>query len=399
VGALDSPQTRRLFGSDTNVIYSAAAGSQSAKSGYLLFIQKRDLMAQPFNPSTQQVEGDAARFATDIGSVESLALAPVSVSDQAVLVYESISQPTRQLVWMDRTGKQLGKAAEPANWGPPRISADGKRVAVGKANDAPADPKHLQADLWILDEDGSATQLTSETGTISLSPVWSPDGSRIAFACCDPETVLDIYTMPARGQGRKELLYRSDESKNPTDWSRDGRYLLFGSARPRPDRPRYEGNVWAMSLSDKRAAMIVGTIFDENYATLSPDGRWLAYQSTESGQNQIYVQPFDGLSGGTKRRWQVFVGDGALPRWRDDGQELYFMTASGALMAATLHLTGDEPAFDPPHMLFQVTPLPNVYNLYDAAPDGQRSLLNLPMEWNSSSPITVLTSWTEKLGH
>ena len=395
VGSTDSSRTQWLFPCQTNAVYSPDANNRSVKSGYLLFIDKRDLMARPFNPSTLQTMGDPVRFATDIGGVESLALAPLSVSDSAVLVYETMNRPTRQLVWMDRTGKQLSKEAEPGNWGPPRISPDGGRVAVGKFN---SDAKSPRTDLWIIDEDGSQRQITREDNGSSFSPVWSPDGSRIAFAA-NPDGVLNIYTLPATGQGKLELLNRSDEPKNPTDWSRDGKYILFGSLRPGTERPAPEGNVWALSLPDRRAATIVGTVFDENYATVSPDGRWMAYQSTESGKNQIYVQSFDGLFGGTKRKWQISVADGALPRWRSDGRELFYMTAGGGLMVVSLHPAADEFGFDPPRLLFQVTPLPNMYNLFDAAPDGERFLLNLPMEWTSSSPITVLTSWTEKLKH
>jgi Tol biopolymer transport system component len=387
-GALDSLETRRLFASGTNAIYSPEAGSPSAKSGYLLFIQDRVVMAQRFNPLTLATQGDAIQFTPGVSAVESLSLAPLSVSNNAVLVYQSIGRPTRQLVWMDRAGKQVSNAAEPADWGPPRISPDGRRVVVGKGG---GDAGHPRTDLWILDQDGATREITSEQEPSTGSPVWSPDGTRVAF-WFGPER--DICVQAANGPGKREVLLRSDQEKNPTDWSRDGKYLLFGSQRSTTDF-----DIWTLAIPDRHAVAIVETIHNENYATLSPDGRWIAYQSDESGPNQVYVQTFDGLSGGTKRRWRISQDDGGLPRWRADGREMFFLTQGGALMAVSLHPSGGDFAFDAPHMLFQTRPLPRMYNLYDAAPDGQRFLFNLPMEWASSAPITVMTNWTEKLGH
>jgi Tol biopolymer transport system component len=399
VAALDSSRPRRLLASQSNAVFSRPAGDPSAKSGYLLYIEERDLMARPFNVSQSLTTGEAVRVVADIGSVSSLALSPVSVSDNAILVYQSIAQPTRQLVWVDRSGKQLGRIGEPANWGPPRISPDGNRVVVGKATVNPRDPRIPQTSLWIVEQDGSSHPLLADEGAVSLSPIWSPDGSRIAFACCEWKRAMDLYAVSAGKPGKKELLYRSAELKNPTDWSGKGKYLLFGSSAPDAEGRGVQANVWALGLPSHDASLIAGTIFDENYATLSPDGKWLAYQSTESGQNEVYVQAFDSAQGGTRQRWQISPADGLLPRWKSDGSELCFMTSAGALMAVAVHASGQVFAFNKPEQLFQVPPIPNNYNLYDASPDGQKFLLNLPMEWSSSAPISVLTAWTEKSLH
>jgi hypothetical protein len=152
-----------------------------------------------------------------------------------------------------------------------------------------------------------------------------------------------------------------------------------------------------MTTADRKAAPILDTINSESYAALSPDGKWLAFQSDESGRTEVYVQPFEGAASGTRKRWLISSGGGGLPRWRADGAEMFYITSGGRMMAVDLHPVGDEFQFEPAHMLFQTRPIPDTWNLYDVSPDGQRFLLNLPLEWSSAAPITVVTNWTEKL--
>jgi Tol biopolymer transport system component len=384
-GTLDPPEYHRLFNSETNAVYSGVAAGDSSKSGYLLFIRDRHLMEQSFNISNLTMEGNPFTLADDIGAIRSMALAPISVSGNGILVYQSVGKPTKQMVWLDRTGKQVGQAAEPGNYGPPKISPDGSRAAVAKL-----EPDGVNAELWILDAAGNATQFTFMPKHQG-SPVWSPDGSKIAFFS-NAEGVYDIYVKPASGEGRAELFYKSTLPKYPTDWSRDGRYMLFGviSANTRSD-------VWAITTADRKAAPILDTIYSEGYAALSPDGKWLAFQSDESGRTEVYVQPFEGVTSGTKKRWLVSSGGGGLPRWRADGAEMFYITPGGRMMAVALHPVNDDFQFEPAHMLFQTRPIPDEWNLYDVSPDGQRFLLNLPLEWSSAAPITVVTNWTEKL--
>ena len=383
-GSLDSPEYRMLFPSDTNAVYSTVAGAGTAAKGYLLFIRNRSLLAQPFNAARLALDGDAVPLADDIGSVQSLSLAPISVSGNAVLAYQTVGRPSWQLTWMDRAGNPLATVGQAGAWGTPRISPDGSRAVAARIG---LDGVH--ANLWIADQAGHVTQLT-DTPAHEGSPVWSPDGSHIAYFS-NQEVTYDIYSSPVDGSGKPQLVFRNTLPKNPTDWSRDGKYILFDMLG--------EGtglDAWAVSLADHRAAPLVDTVYSEGHAALSPDGKWLAFQSDESRRNEVYVQPFGGLVAGTQRRWQVSTSGGALPRWSAGGKELFYMTSSGQLMAVPVHPHGDEFEFDSPQMLFQVRPLPNNWNLYDATPDGMRFLVNVPMEW-SNSPINIWTAWTEKL--
>ena len=184
----------------------------------------------------------------------------------------------------------------------------------------------------------------------------------------------------------------SADRKFPSDWSHDGKYITYSleGAGTRLD-------LWGISISDHRAAPILDTVYAEAFATMSPDGKWFAYQSDQSGRNEVLVQAFDGLNSGTKRRWTVSNG-GGLPRWRSDSGELFYMTPDGRTMSVSIH-PGSDGGIEAgkPQMLFQTRPFPKSWNLYDVTPDGQRFLLNIPLEWSSAAPITVITNWTEKL--
>jgi Tol biopolymer transport system component len=384
VASLDSPDSRRLFASQTNAVYSISS-LDTPKTGYLLYINERNLMAVPFHTIKLEVAGEAIVLANDIGAVRSLSLAPISVSAGGVLVYQGVGQPTRQMVWLDRAGRQLVTAGEPGEYGPPRVSPDGNRAVVAKVG-----KDQRSAHLWLLDRSGAAQQISS--GSIHEgSPVWAPDGTRIAYFAAQG-AAYDIYVRTAARESKGELLLKSDTNKFPTDWSRDGRFIIFGQ--------QGEGtrlDVFGFGIGDHRAAPVLNTVYAEGFGAVAPNGKWLAYQSDQSGRNEVYIQSFDGLSNGTKRRWQVSRG-GGLPRWRSDSNELFYITQDGRLMSVPVHDAAEGGIeAGQPQLLFQTQPVPKTWNLFDVSPDGQRFLFNMPLEWTSANPITVVTNWTEKL--
>jgi Tol biopolymer transport system component len=199
----------------------------------------------------------------------------------------------------------------------------------------------------------------------------------------------DVYLAHANGYGVPDLLYRSGYKKYPTDWSRDGRFLLFNAIQGA------KSAIWAVSLADHHATAVIETVASEGYGAVSPDGKWLAFQSHGSGQAEVFVQAFAGTSAATSRRWLVSMGGGGLPRWRGDGKELYYLTGRGTMMAVEVHPKGDEFQSESPRELFQTHPIPFVWNLFDVTPDGQRFLVNVPLEWASSPAINVLTNWPQ----
>lgn len=381
-GALDGSKPKRILTSATNAVYAPVEGK-----GRLLFLREDTLVSQPFDPAKLSLEGEAAEVAQRVSGALSLSLAPVSVSDNGVLVYQSLGDATRQLLWMDRSGKQIAEVRPSGEWGPVRISPDGKRAVAARI-----EPGQTQADIWLIDGAGTTSQLTN-TPTHEGSPVWSPDGSRIVFFS-NARGSYDLFVSPAAPNAKADLLFASSFLKYPTDWTRDGRYVLFGTIANGT-----KSDIWAYSIAEKRATPILQTVYAEGYAAVSPDGKWLAYQSDESDANQIYVQPFKPASSETQRRWQVSNAGGSLPRWRGDGKELFYMARAGALMAAPTAESGGDFQSGQPQVLFQTRPLPRTpYNLYDATPDGQRFLVNVPMEWSSSAPINVSMNWASKRG-
>jgi eukaryotic-like serine/threonine-protein kinase len=385
-GDLASGDSGLLFASDSDAIYSGDLDGNPAKFGYLLFVQDGDLYTQGFNPSILDVEGKPELFLRHVGAIETLSQAPLSVSSTGVLAYQTVSPPARQLVWMDREGKQAALLGEPADWGMPRIAPDGRRAVCGKVS-----PDRHRAELWLLDPD-AVSRLVSVPGGDARSPVWSPDGTRIAFTA-RTGTLFDIYLKALNAPDPAEPLFHSEYTKYLNDWSRDGRYLLFGSFATAGT----SSDVWAYSLADRRGGPVVDKAHSESFPSLSPNGRWLAYQSGESGRDEIYVQAFEGISAASKPRSKVSTGGGRMPRWRADGLELFFLAGAGTMMSASVSSAGGDFAFEPPRKLFETRAIAKKSDLYDVSPDGLRLLMNLPYEWTSDSPITVMTNWMQKL--
>ncbi|MGO9258042.1 MAG: hypothetical protein ACLQU1_17275 [Bryobacteraceae bacterium] len=397
-GSLDSKDYTRVLATATNGIYAGLPETDSRKHGYLLFMRDRNLMGQGFNASKLALQGDPVTLAEDIGSIASLSLAPVSVSNTSILVYQEVGRPTRQMVWIDRSGKFTAVAPEPAEWGPPRISPDGRRAVVARQSIIPATE---QAGLTFIRNDGAIMPLNEAPLVDGINPVWSPDGGWIAFSEAPPASPAlpaggepfnsGIFVMQLAG-GKTTLVFRSPFRKKPTDWSRDGRWLIFDSEDLGTGH-----DIWAYSFTDHRAGPVVETVAEEHSGSLSPNGKWLAYQSGETGRTEVYVQSFEGLASGIKKRYRVSQAGGGLPRWRGDGTELFLLTASGRMMSVPVRAADSALEFGPPQMLFETRPIPKAWNWYDVSSDGQHFLFNLPHEFSNSSKINVVSNWTEKL--
>ncbi|MGD0047602.1 MAG: hypothetical protein ABSE42_11335 [Bryobacteraceae bacterium] len=383
---LEGRDTHLLFASDSDAVYAGDPDANPASFGYLLFVQDGDVYTQGFNPSILELEGKPALFLHGVGAVETLSLAPLSVSATGLLAYQTISPPTHQLVWMDREGKQTGLLGEPADWGLPRIAPDGRRVVCNRLV-----PGQHRGELWLFEGD-TVSRLVSIPGADARSPVWSADGTRVAFTS-NPGKLYDIYLKTVNAPDPTEPLFHSEYTKYLTDWSRDGRYFLFASF----GIAGTSSDIWAYSPADRRGGPVLDTVHSEGYPALSPNGRWLAYQSDESGRDEVYVQAFDGISNGTKRRWQISARSGRMPRWRADGRELFFLAGPSSVMSASTSSAAGDFTFEPPRKLFETRAIPKKSNLYDVSPDGLRLLMNLPYEWTGDSSLTVLTNWMQKL--
>jgi Tol biopolymer transport system component len=381
VASLDSTQRTVLRTSDsTNVYYSA---------GHLLFLSGRSLMAQPFDPDRMAVGGTPFPIAEDIQTMGTPYYGFFAASPAGVLAYQTTvtKGALQQLAWIDRTGKVTTVGA-PANYGDLALSPDGRKAAVLLSGD--------QADLWLIDleRNGLATRFTFDDG-YEITPLWSPDGSRVAFAARPPGSVnTNFFIKAATGVGAAEPLVNEKFTHYLTSWSPDGRFLLYTAASSGA------GDVWMLPLTgDRKPFLFVGGPFPQQSAQFSPDGRWVAYASFESNRSEIYVAPFWGHPGAATGKWQVSANGGIQPRWSPDGKELFFIAPppESALMVASVNGQGAAFEVGAVRRLFPVRP-GGLRSTYQVARDGKRFLFNLaPSEPGVPTPITVVVNWAAGL--
>jgi Tol biopolymer transport system component len=349
--------------------------------GQLLFVREGTLMAQPFDAQRMELSGEAIPVAEQLGSF--LNFAYISVSANGVLVYRSGATQDFQLTWFDRQGKALGTAGEQGQYSGVALSADGTRAAVTHVADQ---------DLWLTDlSRGTSTRFTFGPGR-ARNPVWSPDGSRLIFAS-SREGVYDLYQKPASGAKEEEIVLKSGDNKFPLSWSRDGHFLLYLAVNRQT-----RNDLWVLPLDgDRKPFPFLRTEFDETQGRFSPDARWIAYMSNESGRPEVYVRPFSPPSAATPAetggKWMVSKGGGNNPVWRGDGKDLMYVAPDGKVMA--VELTANT-AFQPgvPKALFQPPAFGQPAD-YDGGRD--RSLLVVPVGQSTPPPFTVVLNWMAAL--
>jgi dipeptidyl aminopeptidase/acylaminoacyl peptidase len=284
----------------------------------------------------------------------------------------------RQLRWVDRSGRQVGVLGGPdsAQPGYARLSPDGRSVALIRMDNG-------NADVWLMETARDARQRITLDPAREFMPIWSPDSSGIVFGSTRKGGV-DFYEGSVSSPGAERVLLESPENKNAWDWSPDGRWILYSALTPNTAR-----DLWVLPLEGERTPVAVAqTAAEETNARFSPDGRWIAYQSNESGQHEIYVQPFPGSG----VRSQISTGGGTRPQWARNGKGLFLFYLDQSDRVTTVPVTPNGPRVEPgtPVALFR---LPRGA-AYEAAPDGQRFLINEITK--EPSPITVLLNWKPK---
>jgi serine/threonine protein kinase len=381
VGSLESKTERKpVIPSGSNAKYAG---------GYLTFMRAGTLMAQPFDQARLTLTGEAVPIAEQVftGAATTGAF---DVSKTGVLVYEmgASANYRSQLQWVDRSGKVLSNLGDEADYGRIRLSRDATRAAVTIVDSATR-----TNDIWIYDvKRGVRTRFTFDPGEDN-SPVWSPDGSRIAFARgAFAAASAQIYEKLASGADREHAMFAGNaEVRVPTSWSPDGRMLAYMTAGT---QTRIDIGIVPVSGQDKPSAFMRGPL-DEGGAEFSPDGRWIAYMSDESVTPNVYVAPFPGQNA----KWQISLSSGADPRWRQDGKEIFFASIDGKVMSAAVNGSGSGFEIGEVRALFDLRarrdsvtgiPLP----LFDVSPDGQRFLVNRVLaETPGSASLTLVVNW------
>jgi Tol biopolymer transport system component len=374
IGALDSLDAPTLLQVESWASFA---------SGHLLFNRDGTLMAQAFDAARLRMSGDPFPIVEGVMS-EGSRYASFSASESGTVVYAlGGARATKQLTWLDRTGKIVGTVGEPAAYLSMALSPDDRRVAVSQATGVPEN-----RDIWILDAArGTPRRFTFDPGNDN-SPIWAPDGSAIVFAG-NRDAQQTLRRKRVDDAAAEETIPTDARGAMlPTDWSADGRYV----AVTRDQGTAGSADIWAVPLSgDRKPIPIAQSASGENYGRFAPDGHWIAYQSSESGSMQIYVQPFPPTGG----RFQISKAGGSQPIWRNDGKELFFLSADSKLMAAAIDTTGSFQA-DTAKTLFTVNTTGFATSAgwqYGVSKDGRRFLMNVLQQRTTSLPLTVVVNW------
>ena len=409
VGSVDTkPEaqpSRKLLDDFTAVVYTP---SLDPAFGYLLFVRGAmgvgalgTLMAQPFDSRHLEFTGEPIPIAEDVANNG------FSASATGVLVYMAGGSPGMEgrgtaingvrghMAWFDREGRILGTFGDEGSYRSVALSPDGKRVAFERA-----DPKNTDVhNIWLYDfARGATTRFTFDSAWDS-NPVWSPDGNHIAFGS-NRGGQFDLYQKLSNLSGEDELLFKSPEVKLPSGWSPDGRALLYYSI----GRPAQLGLLpVGHSNADRIPSPLAHSEFNQAGASFSPDGRWIAYKSDESGRDEIYVRSFDIISASSSSpaggaplggKWIISKGGAVgFPLWRRDGKELFYLSLDGRAMAVDVNASREFQA-GIPKALFKAPP---GVLFWDVSTDGKRFLMAAPSTASAQPPFTVVLNWQAAL--
>jgi serine/threonine protein kinase len=376
-------------------------GRTAYASGFLLYLREGILMAQAFDPERGQLKGHPHPVAEHM-PVDAVT-GQFDVSQNGILIYQASGGGTaKRLTWFDRAGKNLGVTGGVADYYDLRLSQDGQKL-VANASDPPGSPN---SEIWVDELARSVRmRLTIDPDTDHGVPVWSPDSSMIVFGAIQGRARKGIYHKPSNGAGAQELLLlyeKQDAQIWPTSWSSDGRFILY--TRGDIGDPSH-ADIWVLPLEgDRRPRLFVQAVgaYDGQF---SPDGRWVSYTSRESGVDEVYVVPFDGVnvlsigpgsaSTGGGGKWKISASGGRCPRWRRDSKEIFYLSPTSQIMAEEVEEKGNSIAVRTAQALFRSEVSYPSFAPYDVTPDGKRFVINVPSE--QSSPLTLLVNWTANL--
>jgi eukaryotic-like serine/threonine-protein kinase len=376
LGSLDSQESRLLVSTSANAVYT--------EPGYLLYLRdNKTLVSQPFDRRNYVLSGEPHTLSDEVLYFPTVGRAVFTVSNGEVLITQTAKGASlSQLTWFDRSGKPTGTVGVPELFNNVRLSPDGHSVA--------ADQTELggrNTDIWIFDRArGAATRLTFDPSG-HQTPIWSPDGKQILYVS-NRNLGIRIHLKNADGSGSEEDVadIGPASSGNAWDWSREAKHILFRKAN----------ELWYLSWPERVAKPLLQAKWTVRNAQFSPDGRWMAYASNETGSMEIYVSPFPGANG----KWQVSSAGGQEPRWRQDGKELFYLSPDGKMTAVPAKMGASFEAASPV-ALFQThrrqpVSVQDVFS-YDVSADGQRFLIITKMDEANAAPLSVLLNWTSEM--
>lgn len=369
VGSIDNPTEKRVL---TKTPYNGAYAN-----GYVFFVRDGAIQAQKLDLGSYKLTGDVVRIFDNVKQQSRIFYAAFAAAGDVVVAQNAGEVSLSRLTWYDRSGKTISDSAPPDTYSNVAISPDAKYVAIDKT-----DTTNENTDIFIFDLARSSFRRLTFDPAIDSMPVWSPDRSQIAFTSGRSRN-FDIYIKPADGsQPERELGLPRGVDMLPLDWSPDGRNLLYLA----------EPDLWVYSFADGKSHLFLKAIASLNNAQFSPDGKWVAYSSNESGRWEVYVTSFPDARG----KWQVSTNGGEEPRWRGDAKEIYFLSPDAKMMAASID-TKTEFESGTPAVLFQADPRERVATteviIFSVSRDGQRFLINTNDNTGSAHPMSVVLNW------
>ena len=379
VGNTGSKEVRVLGACDSRAEY--------APPGYVLFVRNGTLVAQGFDAGALKLKGEPVPIAEPVRT-QGNGGADFSVSQNGVLIYASGNTQSGRLLWVDRNGKELETIPSTGmdNFHNMSLSPDGRRVAVRVI-----DPNVRKRDLWTVDlARGVPSRLTFEPDNEN-HPLWSPDGQQILY-WSDKPNASGLYLKSSSGAGQTRKVLASETELVCSDWSRDGRFVVYYGANPKTSFN--EIGLLPMSGDAKPASLIAGP-YHCGYGNISPDGHWIAYTSFESGKAEVYVRSFPEQSG----QWQISSGGGTNPRWSHSGRELFYLSPDQRMMVADVRTT---PAFEasvPRPMFIAHLLFPNtlIRSYFEVSRDDQRFLMVATEPGDVLAGSSVIVNWTKTL--
>lgn len=369
--SIDGHEQRLVTASEADATYAL---------GFLFFYSGSMLVSQPFNPRTGQLGGLVRPSGERVLYDSSIWKAVFDVSESGVMAYElGDSVAGTQLRWFDRHGKQLGAVGAPAFQWEPRLSPDGKKLALGVGDGG-------YSNIWMYDFSRDSRRQVTFGKFDHGSPVWAGQ-NKLFFS--SKRKHYSVYSGSMDQSQGERLILETGTDSWPLDLSPDSRYLLYGSGL---GIGQAKSQLWIYPIAQHRQPFRLLSGNDvETCAQFSPNGRWVAYTSNRSGRNEVYVMPFQGISSSSVDSWQVSVGGGTSPKWRRDGIELFYLAADNFLTSVSVRYEGRKVIFGAAHPLFHVDPAFPLCS-YDADATGTRFLVNSAAQ-ERTSPITLVGNW------
>jgi Tol biopolymer transport system component len=381
-----------LDGGDAQRVLNATSPALYAAPGYLLFVRDRTLMAQPFDPRALRSGGDAQPVLDNVDMNEVNGHPVVTASATGVLVLEKTRAPSDQIVWYDRSGSSISTTGTPGEWGTPSLSPDGRRLAISYSDPTTGN----KPDIWVYDLTRNVkTRVTSAPG-INADAFWSPDNQHVCFVS-NRNGAFRLYEQAADGTGTATPIVGSEDPGAAEffgTWSADGRYLAFQrtvGTRLQSNYGPASGEIWGVALSGdlKPFPVVQNGQFVAIQPALSPDAKWLAYVSDESGRPEVYIVPFRHGAG----KWLISSGGGVWPRWSRDGKELWYRQGD-RMMSVEIAAKDASLIVGKTQQLFEADSAPGGLGpMYDVTADGQKFVIAARGNADAANPLTLVLNW------